>query len=109
VAVTFDPTPSTPPRLRAAVSPAWDGDAQVGAEALWATDALQHAGSVEPAGDRLDRQVGYGLPLGAQFVGTPRLGVTTLAHGRLVRFGYAVGTLTREDIAVDVGVDAQAR
>ena len=34
------------------------------------------------AGDRVDAEVGYGLPVGAQFVGTPRLGVTTSQYGR---------------------------
>ena len=36
VAITYDPTPSTPLGLSATVSPGWGGDAQSGAEALWA-------------------------------------------------------------------------
>ena len=46
-------------------------------EAFWAADAIRQAGYVEPAGDQLDAQVGYGLPIGAWLVGTPQLRVTT--------------------------------
>ena len=109
VAISYDPTPSTPLGLNASVTPAWGGDARSGTEALSSADATRQGGYVEPAGDRLDAQVGYGLPLGARLVGTPQLGVTTWAWGRLVRLGYAVGTLDRGELAVDIGVDAQMR
>ena len=70
---------------------------------------MHHAGHIGPAGDRVDAQVAYGLPLGTRLVGTPQLGVTTSAWGRLRRVGYTVGTLEQGELAVDVGVDAQVR
>ena len=33
-------------------------------------------------GNRLDTEVGYGLPIGARFVGTPRVGLRTSEYGR---------------------------
>ena len=109
VAVSYDPRPTTPLGLRATVAPAWGGDSRSSAEALWAADAMRQAGYREPAGNRVDAQIGYGLPLGSRLVSTPQVGVTTSRWGRDLRLGYAVGTLTREDVSVDVGVDAQVR
>ena len=109
LAVSYDPRPTTPLGLRATVAPAWGGDARSGAEALWASDAMQQAGYGQAGGDRLDALVGYGLPLGSRLVGTPQFGVTTSPWGRLMRVGYTVGMLERGELAVDVGVDAQIR
>ena len=33
-------------------------------------------------GSRLDTEVGYGLPIGRRFVGTPQVGVQTSEYGR---------------------------
>ena len=53
--------------------------------------------------------MGYGLPVGRRFVGTPRVGVSTSAYGRDVRLGYSLGMLDRETLHVKLGVDAQRR
>ena len=45
------------------------------AEELWGREtmgAMAHGGAAQ--GNRLDDEVGYGLPLGSRFVGTPRVG-----------------------------------
>ena len=49
VAVSYNPTPSTPLGLSARVTPAWGGNAASGAEALWSQDAL---GGMNPAAPR---------------------------------------------------------
>ena len=40
------------------------------------------------AGDRVDAEVGYALPVGTRFVGTPRVGLTTSPYGRDYRTGH---------------------
>ena len=44
-------------------------------------------------GRRLDSEVGYGLPVGSRFVGTPRVGVRTSEYGRDYRLGYGLQVL----------------
>ena len=44
-------------------------------------------------GDRVDAEVGYGLPVGARFVGTPRVGLATSHYGRDYRVRYGLGVL----------------
>jgi hypothetical protein len=61
------------------------------------------------AGDRVDAEVGYGLPVGARFVGTPRVGLATSQYGRDYRVGYGLGVLERGDVNFELGVDAQRR
>ena len=61
------------------------------------------------AGTRLEGEVGYGLPVGRRFVGTPTLGVRTSATGRDYRLGYRLGMLDRESLNVELGVEAQRR
>ena len=61
------------------------------------------------SGNRLDAQVGYGLPVGRRFVGTPRFAVGTSAYGRDYRLGYGLGVLNRESLNFELGVDAQRR
>ena len=53
--------------------------------------------------------MGYGLPVGARFVGTPRIGLTTSEHGRDYRVGYGLGVLDRGKLNFELGVDAQRR
>ena len=51
-----------------------------GADALWGRDTMSGMGQdhlLGGSGNRLDTEVGYGLPVGARFVGTPRVGVRT--------------------------------
>ena len=107
----WDPTPSSPLRLTARVAPSWGGSAQGGAEALWNNQMAYGMGSHQMygSGDRVDAEVGYGLPVGARFVGTPRVGLTTSQYGRDYRVGYGLGVLDRGDVNFELGVDAQRR
>ena len=53
-----------------------------GAEALWGRDSMAGMGQdrlLGGGGNRLDTEVGYGLPIGARFIGTPRAGVRSTA------------------------------
>ena len=61
------------------------------------------------AGDRVDAEVGYGMPVGTRFVGTPRVGLTMSEYGREYRFGYGLGVLDEGDVNFELGVDAQRR
>ena len=65
-------------------------------------------GGVAP-GTRLESEVGYGLPVGRRFVGTPRVGVSTSAYGRDVRLGYRLGMLDQARVHVELGIEAQHR
>ena len=58
---------------------------------------------------RLEAEVGYGLPVGSLFVGTPRVGVSTSEYGRDYRIGYGLGVLDRERLNLELGVDAHRR
>ena len=81
-----------------------------GAEALWGRQTM--AGMAQDGvanGSRLDAEVGYGLPLGSRFVGTPRIGVAATEHGREYRLGYGLGVLDRESLNLELGVDAHRR
>ncbi len=73
--LSYDPTPSTPRGMTARLSPSWGGQAQSGVAALMGRETLvgMAAGSAAQ-GYRLNSEVGYGLPVGRRFVGTPRLG-----------------------------------
>ena len=105
----WDPTPSSPLGLTARVAPSWGGQAQGGAEALWSNQMAYGMGSHQMygSGDRVDAEVGYGLPVGARFVGTPRVGLATSQYGRDYRVGYGLGVLDRDKLNVELGVDAQ--
>ena len=107
----WDPTPSSPLGLTARVAPSWGGQARGGAEALWGgqmaygMDSHQMYGS----GDRVDAEVGYGLPVGARLVGTPRVGLSTSQYGQDYRVGYTLRVLDRGKLNFELGVDAQRR
>ena len=110
VSLSYNPTPSTPLGFRAKVAPSWGGQAMGGAEALWGRDTMAgmaHGGFA--AGDRLDADVGYGLPVGSRFVGTPTVGFGTSEYGRDYRLGYSLGVLQDGGARFEVGVDAQRR
>ena len=110
VSLSYDPTPKTPLGLRARVAPSWGGEARSGAEALWGRETMagMAAGSLT-SGSRFDAEVGYGLPVGSRFVGTPRFGATTSEYGRDYRLGYSLGALQTEHLQFELGVDAQRR
>ena len=108
----WDPTPSSPLGPRARVAPSWGGSAQGGADAadaLWGGQMAYGRGSHEmyEAGGRIDAEVGYGLPVGARFVGTPKVGISTSAYGRDYRVGYGVRLLEQEKVSFELGAEAQ--
>ena len=109
LSLSYNPTPSTPLGFTARVAPSWGGEATSGAEAMWGRETiagLEHGGG---DGTRLDAEVGYGLPVGSRFVGTPRAGVRTSEYGRDYRVGYGLGVLDRERLNLELGVDAHRR
>ena len=110
VSLSYNPTPSSPLGFLARVAPSWGGQATSGAEALWGRETMvgMARGGVAQ-GNSLDAEVGYGLPVGSRLVGTPKFGLRTSAHGKDYRLGYSLGALSRERLALDVGVEAQRR
>ena len=111
LSVGWDRTPSSPLGPSAKVAPSWGGSARGGAEALWGGQMAYGMGShqVYGAGDRVDAEVGYGLPVGARLVGTPRVGLATSPYGRDYRLGYSLGVLEQGSVSFELGVDAQRR
>ena len=112
ISVSYNPTPSTPLGFTARVSPAWGGDAMSGAEALWGRESMagmSHDPLMNGGGQRLDTEVGYGLPIGSRFVGTPRAGVRTSEYGRDYRIGYGMQVLEQGRLNLQLGVDAERR
>ena len=107
----WGPRPSSPLGLTAMVAPSWGGQAQGGAESLWGNQMAYGMGSHQMygSGDRVDAELGYGLPVGARFVGTPRVGLATSPYGRDYRFGYGLGVLEQGTVSFELGVDAQRR
>ena len=105
--VSYDPTPSTPLGVTARVAPSWGGQAQSGAAALWGRETMVGMAPGGAAqGYRLNGEVGYGLPVGGRFVGTPRVGFARSEHSRDYRIGYGLGVLETGSLHVEVGVDA---
>ena len=110
LSLSYNPTPSTPLGFTAKVAPSWGGQATSGAEALWGRETM--AGMAQGGiaqGNRFDGEVGYGLPVGSRFVGTPRIGFSTSEYGRDYRVGYGLGVLDGESLNFELGVDAQRR
>ena len=110
LSLSYNPTPSTPLGFTAKVAPSWGGQATSGAEALWGRETM--AGMAQGGiaqGSRFDGDVGYGLPVGSRFVGTPRIGFSTSEYGRDYRIGYGLGVLDGESLNFELGVDAQRR
>ena len=107
----WDPTPSSPLGLTARVAPSWGGESRGGAETLWGNQMAYGMGSHQMygSGERVDAEVGYGLPVGARFVGTPRVGLSTSQYGRDYRVGYGLGVLEQGQVNFELGVDAQRR
>ena len=112
VSFGWDPSPSSPLGLSARLAPSWGGSAMGGAEALWGGQMASGSGSHSvygSGGGQLAAEVGYGLPVGARFVGTPRVGVMNSTYGRDYRAGYGIGVLESGALNFDLGVDAQRR
>ena len=102
---------SSPLGLTAKVAPSWGGQATGGAEALWGNQMTHGMGShqMHGAGGQLNAEVGYGLPVGARFVGTPRFGLRTSPYGRDYQVGYGLGVLERGTLNLDLRIEAQRR
>ena len=111
LSLSWNPTPSTPLGLTARVAPSWGGQATSGADALWGRDTMAGMGAHGglASGNRLDGEVGYGLPVGRRFVGTPRVGFSTSEYGQDYRVGYGLGLLDRGSLNFQLGVEAQRR
>ena len=111
VSFSYNPTPSTPLGLLARVVPSWGGGrATSGAEALWGREAM--AGPADGGfvpGNRLDTEIGYGLPVGSRLVGIPRVGFAASEYGRDYRMGYGLTLPGRETLNLELGVDARRR
>ena len=108
--LSYNPTPSSPLGFTARVAPSWGGEARSGAKAMWGRETM---GGLAPRGTadgtRLETEVGYGLPVGSRFVGTPRAGVTRSEYGQDYRVGYGLEVLNRERLNLALGVDAHRR
>ena len=112
ISVSYDPTPCTPLGFTARVAPAWAGESMSGADALWGRESMggmSHDPLMNGGGQRLDTEVGYGMPIGSRFVGTPRLGVRTSEYGQDYRFGYGVEALEQGGVNLQLGVNAERR
>ena len=113
VSVSYDPTPNTPLGLTARVAPAWGGDAMSGAEALWAQETMGGiSGMNNPllaSGTGLESEIGYGLPIGRRFVGTPRAGIRTSEYGQDYRLGYSMEVLEGNELQLRIGTEAEQR
>ncbi|MCY3818016.1 MAG: hypothetical protein OXH52_01445, partial [Gammaproteobacteria bacterium] len=107
----WDPTPSSPLGLTARVAPSWGGQSRGGAEALWGGHMAYGMGSHQMygSGDRVDAEVGYGLPVGDRLVGTPKVGISTSTYGRDYRVGYGLGVLEQGKVNFELGAEAQRR
>ena len=112
ISVSYNPRPSTPLGFTARVSPAWGGESMSGAEALWGRESMAGMGNdplMNGGGQRLDTEVGYGLPIGSRFVGTPRAGIRTSEYGRDYRIGYGMQVLEQGRLNLQLGIDAERR
>ncbi|MDE0652235.1 MAG: fibronectin type III domain-containing protein [bacterium] len=112
VSFGWDPAPGSPLGLSARLMPSWGGSATGGAEALWGGQLASGSGSLPVSGaggGQLDAEVGYGLPVGARFVGTPRLGLRSSTYGREYRAGWGLGVLDTSTLNLDLGLEAQRR
>ena len=113
ISVSYDPTPATPLGFTARVAPAWGGDAMSGAEALWGGENIGGLGQDRllggMSGTRLESEIGYGLPIGKHFVGTPRAGIPTSEYGHDYRLGYSMGVLEATAVKLQIGIEAEQR
>ena len=112
VSVSYNPTPSTPLGFTARVAPAWGGESMSGAEALWGRETMGGMGQdalLGGGGQRLDAEVGYGLPTATRFVATPRGGVRMSDCGRDYRLGYSMEALETSELKLQISVEAERR
>ena len=106
----YNPTPSTPFGFMAKLTPSWGGQATSGAQALWGQETMAGvAPGGTAAGGRLEAELGYGMPVGGRFVGTPRFGIGTSGNGRDYRVGYGLTVAQGGATHFDLGVYANRR
>ena len=93
------------------MAPSWGGQARGGAESLWGNQMAYGMGSHQMygSGGQLNAEVGYGLPVGARFVGTPKVGLTSSTYGRDYRLGYGLGVLEQGRVNFELAAEAQRR
>ena len=106
----YNPTPATPLGFMAKLTPSWGGQATSGARALWGQETM--AGMAQggmASGNRLEAELGYGLPVGSRLVGTPRFGIGTSEHGRDYRLGYGLTVLQRGSMSFELGIEGTRR
>ena len=81
-----------------------------GVNALWGRETMATMGrAATHAGAQLDGEVGYGIPVGKRFVGTPRIGLSSSEYGRAYRVGYGMTLIEHGALGFEVGVDVQRR
>ena len=110
ISFSYNPTPSTPLGFMAKLTPSWGGQATSGAQALWGRETMAgmaHGGMA--SGNRLEAELGYGLPVGSRLVGTPRFGIGTSEYGRDYRLGYGLTVLQRGSMSFELGIEGTRR
>lgn len=60
-------------------------------------------------GGRLESEVGYGLPIGRRWVGTPRVGLRRSALGNGIRVGYSVTAREQQALRLRAGIETELR
>ena len=65
-------------------------------------------GSVS-SGNRLEAELGYGMPVGSRLVGMPRFGIGTSEYGRDYRLGYGLTVAESGAMSFELGIDAARR
>ena len=86
------------------------GQATSGARALCGRETM--AGMAQggmASGNRLEAELGYGLPVGSRLVGTPRFGIGTSEYGRDYRLGYGLTVLQRGSMNFELGIEGTRR
>ena len=109
----YNPSPLTPSGFMAKLTPSWGGQATSGAQALWGQETMAGVAPGGPAtGDRLEAELGYGMPVGGRWVGMPRFGIGTSDYGRDYRLGYGLTVCSagrRHGVSISVSTPIAAR
>ena len=107
VSFSFDPTPLG---FLAKVTPSWGGRATSGAQALWGQETMAGMSQgVGASGNRLEAELGYGMPVWGRLVGMPRFGIGASDDGRDYRLGYGLTVAEGGAMSFELGVDAHRR
>ena len=112
VSISYDARPGTPTGLRARITPGWGEDANTSADALWSRESmhgLRPHGYTNEVSNRLDTEIGYGVPIGTRLVGTPQIGFRNSEYGRDYRVGCRMEMVETRGVNVELGVNAEHR